>query len=262
MFLCAQEKGLPVPNISRSALCLLGLLTLCTVTDRPARAAATDTALADQLAAASGHYATDTNLFGAGPLSIVLKQELGAQYDSFVQNMQVAGPLQPVGDILFMTGNRQHAGADSIAWLLVDRTGHNMTVGILNPGHLSLYGFGPTPITKPRDVRTMLENMQNVPPFCNPPQDLQAGAQIQLQATLHHGATCVYRLGLHKGEKVTARLDAKPGNAVLRLIDPRLVQNSDAQAWLVLHDDLYLLQVEPGPDGQAEQPFTLTVKAD
>ncbi|GAB6967640.1 hypothetical protein JCM25156A_16770 [Komagataeibacter kakiaceti JCM 25156] len=248
-------------NISRPALGLAGLLALCTAMDhRPARAA--DTALAAQLAAASGRYATDTNLFAAGPLSIVLKQELGPQYADFVRNMQVASPLQPVGDIMFMTGNRQHEGGSSIAWLLVDRTGHNMTAGMVNPGQLSIYGFGPTPITKPGDVRTLLENMGNVPPFCNPPQDLPPGATLQWRATLEHGATCIYRIGLHRGEKVTARLEATQGNPVLRVIDPRLAQPGDAQAWLVLHDDLYLLEIGPGPSGQAAQPFGLTVKAD
>ncbi len=261
-FLQTQETGLPVLDIRRSLLSLTSLLALCAVTNRPAHAAP-DTALEQELAAATGHYAADSNLLGTGPLADILKQELGAQYGSFIQNMQVAGPLTAAGDVLFMTGNKPHAGGSSIAWLVLDRSGRDMTAGILNPGQLSLYTTGTTPVTKPADVRTLLENQNMAPPLCNQPQDLAQGARLEWRATLEHGATCVYRLGLHRGEQVTARLKSRHDDLSLRVMDPHIEPAANKLSWTVPQDDLYLVQVtlRPGATVQKAQPYRLTITA-
>nr|WP_227672733.1 hypothetical protein [Komagataeibacter sp. FXV3] len=226
-------------------MCLFSLLALLTAV--PAHADS-DTALGHELAAATGHYAPDTHLFEKGPLATIVKQELGARYGSFIQNMEVAGPLEAAGDTLFITGNRRHEGGSSIAWLLVDRAGRNMTVGILNPGTLALYTTGPVALTKPADVRTLIENLDTVPPLCNRPQDLSPGGRLDWQGMLEPGGTCVYRIGLQQGERVTARLDTPDNGLEMRVIDPHPDHAGTMQSWTVPHDDLYLVEVAPRLD--------------
>lgn len=252
--------GLPLFNLRHPLSCLFCLLALLAAA--PAHAGP-DTALARELAAATGHYAPDTDLFGTGPLATILKQALGARYGSFIRNMEVAGPLEATGDILFMTGNRRHEGGSRIAWLLIDRTGRNMTVGLLDPGTLSLDTTGPIPLTKPADVRTLIENLGTVPPLCNPPQDLPPGGRLDWRGMVEAGKTCVYRIGLHQGERVVARLDAPGTGLELRVMDPHLDHVGVTLSWTVPRDDLYLLEVAPRPDTtmQEGRAFRLSVTA-
>ncbi|GCE91296.1 hypothetical protein [Komagataeibacter diospyri] len=237
-------------KLRHSIFCLFSLLALLTAA--PAHADP-DTALGRELASAIGHYAPDTDLFGKGPLATVVKQALGAQYDSFIRNMEVAGPLEAAGDVLFITGNRRHEGGSRTAWLLIDRGGRNMTVGLLNPGMLSLYTIGPVPLTKPADVRTLIENLDADPPFCNQPQDLPPGGRLNWQGMLEAGGTCVYRIGLHQGEQVTARLDAPANGLELRVIDPHMNHAGVTWSWTVPRDDLYLVEVAPRPDATVQK---------
>ncbi|GBQ61174.1 hypothetical protein CFR76_07610 [Komagataeibacter swingsii] len=251
--------GLPLFNLRHPVPCLFSLLALLAAA--PARAAP-DTALGRELAAATGHYAPETDLFGQGPLATIVKRKLGAQYDSFIQNMEVAGPLEAAGDVLFITGNRRHEGGSRNAWLLIDRAGRNMTIGLLNPGALSLYTTGPVPLAKPADVRTLIENLDAAPPFCNQPQDLPPGGRLDWQGTLEAGGTCVYRIGLHQGEQVTARLDA-PGNGLeLRVIDPHQGHGGVTRSWTVPRDDLYLVSVAPRPGAPARERHAYRLRID
>ncbi|ARW17715.1 hypothetical protein [Komagataeibacter europaeus] len=246
-------------NPRHSSLCLFGLLALLTTV--PAHADS-DTALGRELAAATGHYAPDTHLFEKGPLATIVKRKLGARYGSFIQNMEVAGPLEAEGDTLFITGNRRHEGGSSIAWLLADRTGRNMTVGILNPGTLSLYTTGPVAPTKPADVRTLIENLDTAPPLCNGPQDLSPGGRLDWQGRLEPGGTCVYRISLHQGEQVTAQLDTPDKGLALRIIDPHLGHAGTVQSWTVPHDDLYLVEVAPRSDATVRKRRAFHLRID
>lgn len=212
---------------------------------------------------ASGHYAPDTDLFGKGPLATALRQMLGDRYATFVQNMQVAGPLQPAGDALFMTGNRQHEGGSRMAWLLTDRQGRNMTVGLLNPGRVEIYTTGPTPLAKPDDIRTLLENMNTVPPLCNPAQDLAPGMKLEWRGQLRPGAQCIYRVGLHRGEQVTVRLEPAGSGLEMRVLDPHPGPAGPMQSWSVPDNDLYLVQVTRPSHATAGGPraFSMSISA-
>lgn len=212
---------------------------------------------------ASGHYAPDTGLFDTGPLATTLRQLLGGRYATFVQNMQVAGPLQPMGDTLFMTGNRQHEGGSRIAWLLTDRQGRNMTVGLLNPGRVEIYTLGSTPPARPADIRTLLENLDTVPPLCNPAQDLAPGMRLEWRGQLRPGAQCIYRVGLHRGEQVTARLEPAGTGLQMQVLDPRHAPAAAVQSWSVPDDDLYLVQVTrpQHPTAGGSRAFSLGMSA-
>ncbi|GBQ16611.1 hypothetical protein CFR78_01910 [Komagataeibacter rhaeticus] len=249
----------------RLFLCgLSGLLALGASTALAAPQAP-DTALARELAMTAGQYAPDTGLFEKGPLATRLRQELGARYATFLSNMEVAGPLQPAGDLLFITGNRQHEGGSRIAWLLTDRQGVNMTVGILDPGRLDLLTTGPTPLTKPADIRAMLENMGVVAPLCNPAQDLAPGRRLHWHARMGQDTTCIYRVGLHRGEQVTARLEPAASGLDMRVIDPHpaTAMTGPVQSWYVPEDDLYLVQVTQRPQAKAggARAFSLSISA-
>lgn len=244
------------------AFAAIGIASACAAPAVPPPAADPSASLAEELTMASGHYAPDTELFGKGPLATTLQQMLGARYATFVQNMQVAGPLQPMGDTLFMTGNRQHEGGSRIAWLLTDPQGCNMTVGLLNPGQVEIYTLGSTPLAKPVDVRTLLENMNTVPPLCNPAQDLAPGMRLEWRGQLRPGGHCIYRVGLHRGERVTTRLKPAGTGLEMQVLDPHLAPAGPVQSWNVPDDDLYLVQVTRSPHPAAGGPRAFSLGMD
>ena len=245
-----------------SAFAAIGIASAHAAPAVPPPAADPSASLAEELTMASGHYAPATELFDKGPLATTLRQLLGPRYATFVRNMQVAGPLQPAGDRLFMTGNRQHEGGSRTAWLLADQQGRNMTVGLLNPGRVEIYSIGPTPIAKPVDIRTLLENMNAVPPLCNTAQDLAPGMRLEWHGQLRPGMSCIYRVGLHRGEQITARLEPTGTTLALQVIDPHHDPAGPVQSWSVPDDDLYLVQVtRPSHATAGGRAFSLGISA-
>ncbi|KAB8124235.1 hypothetical protein D3W54_08495 [Komagataeibacter medellinensis] len=245
-----------------AGFCVLAAINITSACAAPAvlpSAADPSAALAEELTMASGHYAPDMELFGKGPLATTLRQMLGDRYATFMQNMQVAGPLQPTGDRLFMIGNKQHEGDSRLAWLLTDRQGRNITVGLLNPGRVEIYTTGHTPLAKPDDIRTLLANMNTVPPLCNPAQDLAPGMQLEWRGRLRPGEQCIYRVSLHRGEQVTARLEPAGTGLEMQVLDPHLAPAGPEQSWRVPDNDLYLVQVARPSHATEDGPRTFSM---
>lgn len=104
---------------------------------------------------------SQSNLFTDSPIAADLRTLLGDKHAAFLTNMQVESPLQQDGDVLFASGNKQHAGGSDQAYLLVHPQTKALEVGLWEAGKLTTYKTDGSNIRKPQDVQTMISNAQS-----------------------------------------------------------------------------------------------------
>lgn len=122
-------------------------------------AAAVDVSSWAALDAAVGKYPADLKLFEQSVLVAPLKSLLGDDFDDFVENMSVAGPLSRDG-VLYATGNKPHEGGSDAAYLLVDPKAEKLEVGLWEDGKFKSYTSPGALLARPKDVKTMIANFR------------------------------------------------------------------------------------------------------
>ncbi|MGH6782963.1 MAG: hypothetical protein ACREB5_12775 [Sphingomonadaceae bacterium] len=122
-------------------------------------AAAVDVSNWATLDAALGKYPADLKLFEQGVLVAPLKSLLGDDFDDFVENMGVAGPLSRDG-VLYVTGNKPHEGGSDAAYLLIDPKTEKLAVGLWEDGKFKSFTSPGALLTRPKDVKTMIANFR------------------------------------------------------------------------------------------------------
>lgn len=108
-----------------------------------------------------GKYPYETKLFTKDPLAHRLHRLLGTDYAKLIKNMQVSGPLQREGSILFVTGNKTHDGGENDACLLIDPKQDVINVILNINKHLHTYREHKTTLPLPADAKTWLDNIHS-----------------------------------------------------------------------------------------------------
>jgi len=111
---------------------------------------------------AVGKYPADLKLYEQSAITAPLKTLLGDDFDDFVENMQVSGPLSKDG-VLYVTGNKPHEGGSDAAYLLIDPQGQKLEVGLWDDGKFKSYTSAGALLTRPKDVRMLISNMRSAP---------------------------------------------------------------------------------------------------
>lgn len=111
------------------------------------------------LEAAVGRYPADIKLYEASVLTAPLKSLLGDDYDDFLENMGVSGPLSKDG-VLFATGNQPHQGGSDAAFILIDPATQKLEVGLWDDGKFKSFASPGALMNRPADVKTMVSNMR------------------------------------------------------------------------------------------------------
>ena len=113
------------------------------------------------LQSAIGQYPSQSKLLENSVLATPLKTLLGDKFDVFRTNLQVESPLQKDGDVLFLSGNKQHEGGSEAAYLLVHPQTKALEVGLWQGGKLEVLKTPGSDIRKPTDIQTMISNAAN-----------------------------------------------------------------------------------------------------
>lgn len=153
----------------RAALiCAVALLAGCGASPQPGAASGGAAAQAapkpadwSALEASVGRYPADIRLYDDSPLSADLTKLLGTHAAAFRANMQVSGPLQKEGATLYVTGNKPHEGGSDAAYLLIDPVSRSLEVGLWEQGQFTILHGGMAALTRPKDVETMIANLEH-----------------------------------------------------------------------------------------------------
>lgn len=108
-----------------------------------------------------GKYPYQTKLFARDPLARRLHRLLESDYRKLIQNMQVSGPLQKEGSILFVTGNKTHDGGENDACVLIDPKQDVINVILDIDKHLHTYRERKTTLPLPADAKNWLDNIKS-----------------------------------------------------------------------------------------------------
>ncbi|GAA5785404.1 hypothetical protein [Chitiniphilus shinanonensis] len=109
-----------------------------------------------------GQYPRDIGLFTElSPIMPELKKLLGAKLDTFRDHMGTQGPLSR-DQVLFVTGNKPHQGGENAAYLLIDTAKRRLEVGLVEQGKLTVYASPGDALPRPKDVQTLLTNLNSV----------------------------------------------------------------------------------------------------
>ena len=114
----------------------------------------------DSLVGLAGKYPHDVKLWETTPLGERLKTLLGAQYDPFLANLGVQGPLARCGDVVWTSGNKPHEGGTEGALLLADTKANAIEVYLLTKGVLSYYREKGANAPLEGDAKTVLANLK------------------------------------------------------------------------------------------------------
>ena len=109
------------------------------------------------LRASIGKYPSDIGLLESSPVSGPLKALLGDRFATFFANMDVQGPLQEEGGILYTSGNKAHEGGSEGAYLLIDPETRQLDVGLWEKGKLTHFGAD---LAKPKDIQAFISNYE------------------------------------------------------------------------------------------------------
>lgn len=121
--------------------------------------AAADPQLAwNQLQAQVGQYQNQAPFLQQGLMAERMQHLLGTHYEAFLQNLQVAGPLQKQGSVYYITGNRQHDGGNNAAAVALDAHSNKMRIWWLQDGQPRVVQDAGTAFPWPRDVNTLINN--------------------------------------------------------------------------------------------------------
>lgn len=114
----------------------------------------------DSLTGLVGKYPHDVRLWETTPLGERLKALLGAQYDPFMTNLGVQGPLARYGDVVWTSGNKPHEGGTEGALLLADTKANTIEVYLLTKGSLGYYREKGANAPLEGDAKTVLANFK------------------------------------------------------------------------------------------------------
>jgi hypothetical protein len=109
-----------------------------------------------------GKYPRDVGLFDREPLRTRLVTLLGGRHSAFLANMGTQGPILANGDVIYVIGNKPHAGGDSAAILLVDLDQDLIHVRILDETEMAELRERDLEIVLPADVATTIANWEEL----------------------------------------------------------------------------------------------------
>lgn len=113
------------------------------------------------LASFVGRYPYDVDLWNTQPLNARLQALLGEQYPTFVDNMEVQGPLEAYGDgVVWTSGNKAHQGGIESAMLLADTRSGALEVYLLTGQKLWHHAEREPRIELQGDAATMVGNLR------------------------------------------------------------------------------------------------------
>ncbi len=119
-----------------------------------------DTASLAYLASRVGQYPHDIDLWNTQPLNTRLHALLGEQYPTFIDNMEVQGPLETFDGAVWTSGNRAHQGGIEAAVLLVDTRTDALEVYLLTGHRLWHHAEREPRIALQGDAATMVGNLR------------------------------------------------------------------------------------------------------
>lgn len=106
-------------------------------------------------------YPHEAKFLEEGAVAERLKVLLGERYGEFVQNFETAGPLTKDGERWFVTGNRNNAGGEHAAALVVDPAQDALRVWLLaGKAQQEFAEPAGASVQWPADVATMIQNAQ------------------------------------------------------------------------------------------------------
>ncbi len=114
------------------------------------------------LRALVGKYPRDVGLFDTEPLHGRLVALLGDRYPTFLANMGTQGPISIDDTVLYVIGNKPHAGGDSQAILLIDLAQDLVHVHLLEEREMAELRERDADIAWPPDVQTTIANWQEL----------------------------------------------------------------------------------------------------
>jgi hypothetical protein len=129
---------------------------------QPAAPAVAPTKDLSALRALVGKYPRDVGLFDTEPLHGRLVALLGDRYPSFLANMGTQGPISIDDTVLYVIGNKPHAGGDSQAILLIDLAQDLVHVHLLEEREMAELRERDADIAWPPDVQTTIANWQEL----------------------------------------------------------------------------------------------------
>jgi len=109
-----------------------------------------------------GKYPRDVGLFESEPLHGRLVALLGERYPELLANMGTQGPIAAEGAVLYVIGNKPHAGGASQAVLLVDVDRDLVHVHLLEEQEMAELRERDEEIPWPDDVATTISNWQEL----------------------------------------------------------------------------------------------------
>lgn len=133
-----------------------------TVANNATAAAPVDVSKWENLDKAVGRYPADVQLYENSAIAVSLKELLGDDFDDFVENMRVSGPISEDG-VLYVTGNKPHEGGSDAAYLLIEPVKRQLEVGIWEDGKFKAYNTPGALLIRPDNVRQMITNMRTEP---------------------------------------------------------------------------------------------------
>jgi len=103
-----------------------------------------------------GRYPREVRLFETAPLSTRLQTLLGDRTPLLAQNLEVQGPISEEKGVVYVTGNKEHAGGSDAAIVLIDVSHDALHVWLLVGGALQEYHEKPGTPPLPEDVQSLL----------------------------------------------------------------------------------------------------------
>lgn len=108
------------------------------------------------LAAMTGKYKGEFDLFDAGPIAAAIRALIGSKIKMLEANLDVSGPLGRTGDLFYLSGNAPHRGGEDQAYVLIDSKHHVVQVGLWDMGRLTVSVSGGKRLPVPADIRALL----------------------------------------------------------------------------------------------------------
>ena len=116
-----------------------------------------------QLQSQVGQYQQDAAFLQQGVMAAKMQHLLGDHTAAFLQNLQVAGPLQQEGSVYFITGNRPHDGGQNAGAVALDAKTDTMRIWWLQNGQPRVVQDAGAAFAWPRDVNTLITNAVSGP---------------------------------------------------------------------------------------------------
>ncbi len=103
-----------------------------------------------------GRYPREVRLLETPPLSTRLQALLGDRYELLGPNLEVQGPISEQNGVVYVTGNKEHAGGSDAAIVVIDVPGDSLHVWLLVSGSLQEYREKAVDRPLPEEVQNLL----------------------------------------------------------------------------------------------------------